>query len=39
MTQNTIQFQKGLSLQDFLKEYGTDEQCERTHSAPLPNNR
>ena len=28
MTQNTIQFQKGLSLPDFLKEYGTEEQCE-----------
>ncbi len=29
MTQNTIQFQNGLSLPDFLKEYGTEEQCEQ----------
>ncbi len=29
MTQNTIQFQKGLSLPDFLKDYGTEEQCEQ----------
>jgi len=29
MAQNPIQFQKGLSFQDFLKEYGTEEQCEQ----------
>ena len=29
MTQNTIQFQKGMSLPDFLKDYGTEEQCEQ----------
>lgn len=28
MTINEIQFQKGLSLTDFLKDYGTEEQCE-----------
>lgn len=28
MPQNPIQFQKGLSLPDFLKTYGTEEQCE-----------
>ena len=27
MAQNPLQFQKGLSLPDFLKEYGTEEQC------------
>ncbi|MGD8309513.1 MAG: IS1595 family transposase [Chromatiales bacterium] len=27
MRQNTIQFQKGLSLTDFLRQYGTEEQC------------
>lgn len=27
MSKNKIQFQKGLSLTDFLKEYGTEEQC------------
>ena len=26
MAQNPLQFQKGLSLPDFLKEYGTEEQ-------------
>ncbi|MEI8363336.1 MAG: IS1595 family transposase, partial [Betaproteobacteria bacterium] len=25
---NTVQFQKGLSLPQFLKQYGTNEQCE-----------
>lgn len=29
MAQNEIQFQKGLSLHDFFKNYGTDEQCEK----------
>jgi ribosomal protein L37AE/L43A len=29
MPQNPIQFQKGLSLEEFLKEYGTEEQCEQ----------
>jgi ribosomal protein L37AE/L43A len=29
MAQNPIQFQKSLSLRDFLKEYGTEEQCEQ----------
>jgi hypothetical protein len=28
MAQNEIQFQKGLSLLDFFKDYGTDKQCE-----------
>ena len=27
MAQNTIQFQKGLSLQGFLKQFGTETQC------------
>ena len=27
MSKNKIQFQKGLSLSDFLEEYGTEEQC------------
>ncbi|MBP6734820.1 MAG: transposase, partial [Chromatiaceae bacterium] len=27
MNQNMIQFQNGLRLPDFLKEYGTEEQC------------
>lgn len=27
MAQNKVQFQKGLSLPDFLKNYGTEEQC------------
>jgi hypothetical protein len=30
MAQHTLQFQKGLSWPDFLKEYGTEEQCEQT---------
>ncbi|NEV60980.1 transposase, partial [Thiorhodococcus minor] len=29
MAQNQIQFQKGLSLQQFLADYGTEEQCEQ----------
>jgi len=29
MSMNRIQFQPGLSLRDFQKRYGTDEQCER----------
>ena len=28
MARNGIQFQKGLSLPDFLRLYGTEEQCE-----------
>lgn len=28
MAQNQIQFQKGISLLDFIKDYGTDTQCE-----------
>jgi len=27
MAKNPIQFQKGLSLTDFLAQYGTEEQC------------
>ncbi|TGU74811.1 IS1595 family transposase [Geomonas terrae] len=27
MAQNRIQFQKGLSLPDFLRDFGTEEQC------------
>ena len=27
MARNNVQFQKGLSLNEFLKEYGTEEQC------------
>ena len=34
MAQNTIQFQKGLSLPDFLKEHGTEEQCEQVKWTP-----
>jgi transposase-like protein len=30
MAQNQIQFQKGLSLKQFLSDYGTEEQCEQT---------
>lgn len=29
MAINGVQFQRGLSLADFLKDYGTEEQCER----------
>lgn len=29
MPMNRVQFQKGLSLPDFMKRYGTEEQCER----------
>jgi transposase-like protein len=29
MAQNPIQFQKGLSLQQFLSDYGTEEQCKQ----------
>ena len=29
MPKNKVQFQKGLSLADFLADYGTDAQCER----------
>ena len=29
MAQNRIQFQKGLSLKQFLSDYGTEEQCEQ----------
>ena len=29
MAQNPIQFQKGLSLQQLLSDYGTEEQCEQ----------
>ena len=28
MAQNQIQFQKGLSLLEFIKDYGSDKQCE-----------
>jgi len=28
MSKNKIQFQKGLSLPDFLKAYGTQKQCQ-----------
>ncbi len=27
MPRNTIQFQKGLGLHDFLEQYGTEDQC------------
>ena len=27
MPRNKVQFQKGVSLNDFIKEYGTEEQC------------
>lgn len=27
MARNKVQFQKGISLTQFLQEYGTDEQC------------
>ena len=27
MKRNQVQFQKGLSLNEFLKHYGTEEQC------------
>ena len=27
MAQNRIQFQKGLSLPEFLRDYGTEDQC------------
>jgi hypothetical protein len=29
MPMNRVQFQKGLSLPEFLERYGTDEQCEQ----------
>ncbi len=29
MAQNPIQFQNGLSLRDFLKDYGTEDPCEQ----------
>lgn len=29
MAINPIQFQKGLSLRQFMRDYGTDEQCEK----------
>jgi hypothetical protein len=29
MPQNTIQFQKGLSLPEFLQDYGTEDQCKQ----------
>ena len=29
MAINAIQFQKGSSLEDFMKQYGTEEQCEQ----------
>jgi hypothetical protein len=30
---NTVQFQKGLSLPEFLEQYGTKEQCAMRSSA------
>jgi len=27
MTRNKVQFQKGVSLSEFIQEYGTEEQC------------
>jgi hypothetical protein len=33
MAKNGVQFQRGLSLAGFLKEYGTVEQCERALEA------
>ena len=29
MAKNAVQFQKGLSLQSILKQYGNEEQCEQ----------
>jgi len=29
MAKSAVQFQKGLSLQSFLKQYGSEEQCEQ----------
>jgi len=29
MKKNAVQFQKGFSLPDFFKKYGTEEQCEK----------
>jgi hypothetical protein len=29
MARNPVQFQKGLSLMEFIRRYGTDEQCQR----------
>ena len=29
MAKNQVQFQKGFSLPDFFREYGTDDQCEK----------
>lgn len=33
MSMNRIQFQPGLSMPDFLKDYGTDAQCEQALEA------
>ncbi len=29
MPKNTIQFQRGLGLDEFLEKYGTEDQCEQ----------
>ena len=34
MAMNRIQFQPGLSLTDFLEQYGTEERCEQALSRP-----
>lgn len=32
MTKNQIQFQKGLSISDFMDSYGTEEKCFNKHT-------
>ncbi len=32
MPQNRIQFQKGMSLDEFINQYGTESKCEETLS-------
>ena len=34
MKKNPIQFQKGFSLPDFVKRYGTESQCAEALSSP-----
>lgn len=35
MSMNRIQFQKGLSLPDFLERFGTEIQCKRSSAPPM----